>query len=73
MSPVPTHLNTGRMRVIEKQVRDAVRNGETIVYRVTPVYRGNDKVPAQIINQAEGSGATSFQDFTYVLDNIPRP
>jgi hypothetical protein len=53
--------NSPVMRGFENQVRAAVEAGETVEYRVLPVYRGNDPLPIGITLEAEGSGGFRLQ------------
>jgi hypothetical protein len=47
-------INTPIMRDIELSIRDAVNAGETILYQVTPIYRGGDLIPMGITIEAIG-------------------
>ena len=52
------------MKSLEYQVRTAVDAGETVEYRVTPVYEGNNLVPTWIKIEAKGDkGFTLTQTF----------
>ena len=42
------------MKSIEFQVRAAVEAGETVEYRVTPMFEGNSEVPRYIKIEANG-------------------
>lgn len=41
-------------------VRDAVKSGETVFYKVTPIYDGNKPKPIGITMHARGSGGFSL-------------
>ena len=49
------HANAGEMESFENAVVEALQNGETIQYKATPHYQGNDLVPDRIDLEATGS------------------
>ncbi len=57
-----THIpvNSPVMRGFEMSVRDAVKSGETVFYKVTPIYDGNKPKPIGITMHARGSGGFSL-------------
>lgn len=44
----------------ERQIRNAVQNGETVIYKSTPIYKGNDLIPVGVTLSAQGSGGFSL-------------
>lgn len=48
-------VNTPIMRGYENMIRQAVEGGETVNYRVTPVYNGGELVPRAVTLEATGS------------------
>jgi len=61
-------VNNGPMKRIESLVRSKVQAGEIVQYRVTPIYRGNRKIPAFI--KIEAKGDRGFQ-LSQTLRNRP--
>ncbi len=64
------YANTPVMRGVERQVRKAVEDGQTVHYRVTPVYRGADPLPLGVTIEAQGSGGL---DIYMSILNRPKP
>ena len=54
LAAIYASVNNGRMKSLEYQVRMAVEAGETVEYRVTPIYDGNNLVPTWIKMEAKG-------------------
>jgi len=54
LTPISESINNGPMKSIEFQVRAAVEAGETVEYRVTPMFEGNSEVPRYIKIEANG-------------------
>lgn len=54
------NTNTPNMRNFERQVQNAVKNGEVVNYNVIPVYSGNNLVPTGVTLRARGSNGFSF-------------
>jgi DNA/RNA non-specific endonuclease len=52
--------NSPAMRDFESAVRKAVEAGETVDYRVTPVYQGDNPMPVGITMWAQGDGNPPF-------------
>jgi hypothetical protein len=48
------YANSPVMRTFEYAIRDAVKAGQTVYYRVTPVYRGSDVIPIGVTMEARG-------------------
>ena len=48
-------VNTPLMSNIERSVRDAVKNGEIVHYKVVPVYEGKELIPKAITVTAKGN------------------
>lgn len=61
-------VNNPYMRVIENKVRNAVENGEMIDYKVTPIYDGNNPVPAKITIEVKGDQGFSIKA---IIENRP--
>ena len=66
------HANTPVMRDFEAKIAEAVRNGQTVRYQVTPIYRGSDPIARGITMKAVGSGKSPLNLHVTVL-NIPKP
>lgn len=62
-------VNTPFMTKYENQIRRALDQGETIRYRVTPIYEGNDLLCKEIKLEAKGLEANSKIDFTVSILN----
>ena len=60
-------VNTPIMRDFETQVRRAVDAGETVRYRVTPIYRGNDLIPIEVRIEAIGDNGFRLNE---VIRNV---
>lgn len=58
--PLHSCVNQGPMKVIEDQVRKSIWEGETIYYRVVPIYHGTNPVPAAIHIVAVGDQGTDI-------------
>lgn len=52
--------NSPLMRDFETAVRKAVDNGETVHYKVTPVYEGDNPIPVAVTLEAVGSNGFSL-------------
>jgi DNA-entry nuclease len=61
-------VNNGSMKRIEFMVRRAVRSGETVQYRVTPIFSGNNLIPKYI--KIEAKGDKGFQ-LGATFSNVP--
>lgn len=48
-------VNSPIMRDFEREVKNAVKDGETVNYRVIPIYTGNNPMPTGISMSAAGS------------------
>lgn len=62
-------VNTPYMTKYENQIRQALDNGETIRYRVTPVYEGNELLCKEIILEAKGLNKNSKINFNVTILN----
>lgn len=62
-------VNTPFMTKYENQIRDALDNGETIRYRVTPVYEGTELLCKQIDLEAKGLNKHSTINFRVSILN----
>lgn len=62
-------VNTPYMTKYENQIRQALDNGETVRYRVTPVYEGNQLICKQIDLEAKGLSKQSAVDFKVTILN----
>ncbi|MBP1048357.1 DNA/RNA non-specific endonuclease [Enterococcus sp. BWM-S5] len=58
-----TPVNAPYMTKYENQIRKAMDNGETIRYRVTPIYEGSDLLCQSIEMEAKGLSKNSDIDF----------
>lgn len=64
-----TPVNTPFMTKYENQVRQALDNGETIRYRVTPIYEGTELLCKQIEIEAKGLNKNTTVDFRVTILN----
>ncbi|WP_375180231.1 DNA/RNA non-specific endonuclease, partial [Enterococcus rotai] len=64
-----TPVNTPYMTKYENQIRQALDNGETIRYRVTPVYEGTALLCKQIDLEAKGLNKNTTIDFRVTILN----
>ncbi|MBM7688142.1 DNA-entry nuclease [Enterococcus ureilyticus] len=64
-----TPVNTPFMTKYENQVRQALDKGETIRYRVTPVYEGTELLCKQIDIEAKGLNKNTTVDFRVTILN----
>lgn len=62
-------VNTPYMTKYENQVRQAMDNGETVRYRVTPVYEGNSLICKQIDIEAKGLNKNTTVNFNVTILN----
>ena len=62
-------VNTPYMTKYENQIRAALDRGETVRYRVTPVYNGNDLLAEKIILEAKSLKTNSPIDFSVTILN----
>ena len=53
-------VNHPVMSSVEATVRKAVENGETVNYKVTPIYEGTNLIPSGITVNAQGDGGLSI-------------
>ncbi|MFD4630279.1 DUF6531 domain-containing protein [Streptomyces sp. NPDC058284] len=77
------NANSPVMKKVEDQLRTAVDAGETIDYKVTPVYRTNDPsdvVPVALTLEAHGNRGFSFTPYeggsstnSVTILNVPKP
>jgi hypothetical protein len=68
LTPIYRLVNVSQMKRIECQVRDAVRAGETVDYRVTPIFEGNSLIPKYIKIEAKGDKGLEIKQ---TLENNP--
>ena len=64
-----TPVNTPFMTKYENQIRQAMDNGETVRYRVTPVYEGTELLCKQIDLEAKGLNKDSKINFRVTILN----
>ena len=64
-----TPVNTPYMTKYENQVRKALDDGETIRYRVTPIYEGSDLLCKEIEIEAKGLGKNTTINFLVTIKN----
>ena len=62
-------VNTPFMTKYENMVRKAADDGETIRYRVEPVYNGNDPMPVAVDIEGKGLSKQSNIDFYVTIEN----
>lgn len=68
LTPIYRLVNVSQMKRIECRIRDAVRAGETVDYRVTPIFEGNSLIPKYIKIEAKGDQDLEIKQ---TLDNQP--
>ena len=54
------NANHPNMSSFERQVRSAVQAGETVNYRATPIYSGNNLMPTGVMLTARGSSGSNL-------------
>ncbi|MBL1230338.1 DNA/RNA non-specific endonuclease [Enterococcus sp. BWB1-3] len=64
-----TPVNTPYMTKYENQVRKAMDDGETIRYRVTPIYEGSDLLCKEIELEAKGLSRNTTVNFLVRIKN----
>lgn len=64
-----TPVNTPFMTKYENQIRQALDKGETIRYRVTPVYEGTELLCKQIDLEAQGLSKNTLVNFRVTILN----
>ncbi|MGK0551569.1 DNA/RNA non-specific endonuclease [Enterococcus faecalis] len=62
-------VNTPYMTKYENQVRQALDQGETIRYRVTPIYKGQEPLCTEIRIEAKGINTNSKINFSVIIYN----
>ena len=62
-------VNTPYMTKYENMIRKAVDNGETVRYRVVPIYDGDIGMPVAVQMEAKGLSAHSDIDFNVTIEN----
>lgn len=62
-------VNTPFMTKYENQIRKALDDGETVRYRVTPIYEGNSLLCKQINMEAKGLNRNSAINFNVTILN----
>ena len=62
-------VNTPYMTKYENMVRNAADKGETIRYRVEPVYKGNEPMPVAVDIEGKGLSKQSTIDFYVTIEN----
>jgi RHS repeat-associated protein len=68
LTPIYRLVNVSIMKRIETQVRDAVKAGETVDYRVTPIFEDSSLIPKYIKIEAKGDKGLVI---TRTLENKP--
>ena len=68
LTPIYRLVNVSRMKRIECEVRDAVLMGETVDYRVTPIFEGTALIPKYIKIEAKGDRGLEIKK---TLENKP--
>ncbi|MGM0124405.1 DNA-entry nuclease [Enterococcus sp. AZ194] len=63
-------VNDPYMNFYELKIRQALNKGETVRYRVTPVYEGKEKIPAAVDLEAKGLDNNSTIDFSITIPNV---
>ncbi|MGX4685590.1 DNA/RNA non-specific endonuclease [Vagococcus sp. JNUCC 83] len=62
-------VNTPYMTKYENMVRKAADSGETIRYRVAPIYQGNEPMPIAVDIEGRGLSKQSNIDFYVTIEN----
>ncbi|MGX6979772.1 DNA/RNA non-specific endonuclease [Vagococcus elongatus] len=62
-------VNSPYMTKYENRIRQAVDQGETVRYRVTPLYDGNEPMPAAIQLEAKSISSNGSIDFDVTIMN----
>lgn len=66
------YANSPNMWHFERKVRDAVLNGETVNYRVVPIYTGNNPIPIGITIAGRGSGGFHLDVSIHNINGLPQ-
>jgi DNA-entry nuclease len=64
-------VNTPYMTKYENQIRQALDQGETIRYRVTPIYEGDELLCKEILLEAKGLQQNTTVNFKVTILNQP--
>ncbi|MBO1298791.1 MULTISPECIES: DNA/RNA non-specific endonuclease [unclassified Enterococcus] len=62
-------VNDPYMNFYELKIRKALNHGETVRYRVTPHYAGDELIPESVELEAKGTGNNPTIDFTVLIPN----
>ncbi|MEV0807604.1 DNA/RNA non-specific endonuclease [Micromonospora sp. NPDC050200] len=62
------YANSPTMRSVEFQIRDAVKAGQQVDLRVTPIYQGTSARPGGITMQAVGPGPDPLMLMVTILN-----
>lgn len=62
-------VNDPYMNYYELKIRNALNHGETVRYRVTPHYVGDELIPESVELEAKGTGNNPTIDFTVLIPN----
>jgi hypothetical protein len=68
LTPMYRRVNVSQMKRLERQVKDAVCAGETVDYRVTPIFEGDSLIPRYIKIEAKGDRGLEIKQ---TLENKP--
>lgn len=63
-------VNSPLMTKYENQIRDAVDKGETVRYRVVPIYNDKDLMPTEVHMEAQGLGKYPKINFNVSILNL---
>lgn len=62
-------VNDPYMNYYELKIRKALNHGETVRYRVTPHYVGDELIPESVELEAKGASKNTTIDFTVLIPN----
>ena len=63
-------VNDPYMNFYELKIRQALNNGESVLYRVIPVYEGSEDIPTSVVLDAKGVDKNTTIDFSVTIPNI---
>ncbi|KAF1297709.1 DNA-entry nuclease [Enterococcus sp. JM4C] len=63
-------VNDPYMNFYELKIRHALNEGDTVRYRVTPIYQGKDLLPSAVTLDAKGLTQHSTIDFSVTIPNV---
>lgn len=63
------YANQVLMQPYEQQVRDAIADGQRVIYKVTTIFRGDDLMPRGYWLRAKSDGSLDFNVYIFNVQN----